>query len=166
MNFSENIFYEQKIVFRHLFDIHGQGDSRTTECEKCHRTIIISSSFFWKLNLNLSKIFVQSLGQERICRIANISGWLQLVTSHQVHTKFCKMYHVTDKVSSTTVFKIKFENSLRLKSYLIGSFFKLNWKLNFCFRFTFFPRRGNLEDPYQSFFLFCKLPKWFWSKTL
>lgn len=69
-------------------------------------------------------------------------------------TKFCKMYHVTDKVSSTTVFKIKFENSLRLKSYLIGSFFKLNWKLNFCFRFTFFPRRGNLEDPYQSFFYF------------
>ena len=160
LGFSENIFHEQKIVFRHLFDIHGQGDSRTTECEKCHRTIIISSSFFWKLNLNLFKIFVQSLGQERICRlrIANISGWLKLETKFTSLTK-CSRFTSEEDVSRDwksfihDCIQNKIWKFFRLKSKLIGSFFKLNWKLNFWFCYTFFPRRGNLEDHYQSFFI-------------
>ena len=60
LNFFGIYFHEQKIVCRHLFNIQGQGDPRTTECERCHLKITISSSFFWNLNL---KSFVQSYGQ-------------------------------------------------------------------------------------------------------
>ena len=60
LNFFGINFHEQKILFRHLFNIQGQGDPRTTECERCHLKITISSSFFWNLNL---KSFVQSYGQ-------------------------------------------------------------------------------------------------------